>query len=288
MLAGLLDRGLIRLDDPNAADSPIPALLASYDKAEAAIPAPVLAPALIDGTGEDEHVHVRGSYKTPGDLVPRRFLEAIAGEDQPAPASGSGRLDLARRIVDPANPLTPRVMVNRLWKHHFGEGLVKSTDDFGIMGQAPTNPALLDYLATEFVKGGWSIKRMQRLMVLSHAYRMDSTPEPAADLADPNNRLLHRMNPRRLEAEAVRDAILAASGRLDRTMFGPSVPPHLTDFMQGRGRPAAPARSTATGAAACTSTSGATSSTRCSWRSTSPPPPRRWAAATSPTSPPSR
>jgi hypothetical protein len=167
--------------------------------------------------------------------VPRRFLEAFGAaspEDQ-----GSGRLDLARRIVDPSNPLTARVMVNRLWKHHFGEGLVRSTDDFGAMGSAPTHPELLDWLASEFVRDGWSIKRMHRRMVLSHAYRMASVADPSANRADPSNRLLHRMNARRLEAEAIRDAMLALSGRIDPTMYGPSIPVHLTSFMEGRGRP---------------------------------------------------
>ncbi len=237
VLGGLADRGLIRLDGGSASESPLEEWLARYGRAEAAIPAPSLAPALADGTGEDEHVAIRGSYKTPGDLVPRRFLEAIAGADQPAPASGSGRLELARRMVDPANPLTARVMVNRLWKHHFGEGLVRSTDDFGVMGRAPTHPELLDFLATEFLRRGSSIKQMHRLLVLSHAYRMESRAEPSADLADPDNRLWHRRNVQRLEAEALRDAILSASGRLDLTMFGPSVPTHLTPFMEGRGRP---------------------------------------------------
>jgi hypothetical protein len=117
--------------------------------------------------------------------------------------------------------------------------LVRTPDDFGKMGQTPSHPELLDWLASEFVHDGWSIKRMQRLLVLSHAYRMESTARPEADRVDPSNRLLHRMNVRRLDAEAVRDTMLAVSGRLDTTMFGPSVPTHLTPFMEGRGRPGA-------------------------------------------------
>jgi mono/diheme cytochrome c family protein len=233
VLGWLTDRGLIRLgaipDD----------LRARYRAVEATIPPPTLAPAVIDGTGEDERVLVRGNHNTPGDVVPRRFLEAIAGPDQAAPRAGSGRLELARRMVDRSDPLLPRVMVNRIWKHHFGEGLVRSPDDFGVMGQPPTHPELLDWLASRFVEGGWSIKRLHRLMVLSRAYRMRSVPVPGSERIDPDNRLLHRTNVRRLEAEAIRDAMLAASGRLDPTMFGPSVPPHLTPFMDGRGRPAA-------------------------------------------------
>ncbi len=205
---------------------------------EAAIPRARLALAAADGTGMDEHLLIRGSHRNPGDLVPRRFLEALRGTSMATPDSGSGRLELARLLVDPrANPLTPRVLVNRLWKHHFGEGIVRSTDDFGAMGRPASHPDLLDWLASRFVAGGWSIKAMQRLMVTSSAYRMSSVPAGEAERLDPENVLLHRANVRRLEAEAIRDALLALSGRLDPAMFGPSVPIHLSDFMEGRGRP---------------------------------------------------
>jgi len=215
-------------------------ILARFREAESRIAPPSLAPAIADGTEEDARLLVRGNPKTPGEVVPRRFLEVLGGADSspPRPGGGSGRLDLARRIVDPANPLADRVLVNRLWKHHFGEGLVRSPDDFGAMGQAPSHPALLDWLAADFVRGGRSIKRMHRQMVLSHAYRMASAADAGADRADPTNRLLHRMNVRRLEAEAIRDAMLSVSGRLDPSPGGPGVPTHLTPFMDGRGRPA--------------------------------------------------
>jgi len=194
--------------------------------------------AMIDGTPEDDKVHLRGNANKFGDVVPRRFLEAVSGIDQPAPASGSGRLELARRVVDPANPLLARVIVNRLWKHHFGEGLVRTPDDFGNMGQPPTHPELLDFLASEFVRSGWSLKHMHRLMLLTNAWQMSSRASDVhAEEADPLNKLLHRANLRRLEAEIIRDAMLAVSGRLDRTMYGPPVLPHLTPFMIGRGRP---------------------------------------------------
>ena len=212
-------------------------LLARYRAIEAAIPEPTLGQALTDGTGTDERVHIRGSAKTLGEPVPRRFLEVLADASTPSPPDGSGRLDLARRIADPANPLTARVMVNRLWHHHFGRGIVPSVDDFGVMGKAPTDPELLDYLASRFVASGWSLKAMHRLIVTSRAYRMASLPEPEADRLDPGNELWHRRDVRRLEAEAIRDAILAVSGRLDPALYGPSVPPHLTPFMDGRGRP---------------------------------------------------
>jgi hypothetical protein len=195
--------------------------------------------AMVDGTPEDDRVHLRGSPHKCGDVVPRRFLEAIGGHEQPAPENGSGRLDLARRVVDAANPLVARVLVNRVWKQHFGEGLVRTPDDFGNMGQAPTHPELLDYLTNEFVRRGWSIKHLHRLLVLSKTYQMASAPaDPRAEEIDPQNRLWHRMNLRRLEGEAIRDSVLAISGRLNSSMFGPSVLPHLTPFMVGRGRPA--------------------------------------------------
>jgi hypothetical protein len=209
----------------------------SYRALAESIPPPTLAPALIDGTGEDARLQIRGSTKTLGPVVPRRFFEVFAGPSPPSAGRGSGRLDVARRMVDPANPLVARVLVNRLWKHHFGDGLVTTPDDFGRMGRPPSNPDLLDWLATEFVRGRWSIKHMQRLVVTSRAYRMSSRPEPQAERLDPANVLLHRMNVRRLEAEAIRDAMLAVSGRLDPKAFGPSVPVHLTPFMDGRGRP---------------------------------------------------
>jgi cytochrome c553 len=211
------------------------ALLERYRAAESRIARPTLGLAAADGTGEDDHVHIRGGTRNLGDAVPRRFLEVF--DASPSTTLGSGRLELARRISDPANPLTARVLVNRLWKHHFGEGLVRSTDDFGAMGAEPSHPELLDWLASEFVRDGWSIKRMHRRMVLSHAYRMASVPDAESERLDPTNRLLHRMNRRRLEAEPLRDAMLAVSGQLDPALFGPSVPTHLTPFMEGRGRP---------------------------------------------------
>jgi Protein of unknown function (DUF1549)/Protein of unknown function (DUF1553)/Planctomycete cytochrome C len=196
-----------------------------------------LALAMQDGDGVDEHVFKRGSYKTPGDEVPRRFLEALAGPERLPVARGSGRLELARQITDPAiDPFLPRVMVNRIWGHLFGRGIVASVDNFGVLGEAPTHPELLDYLADQFVKDGWSIKKTIRALVLTSAYRISSHPTEA-DQADPQNLLLHRMRLRRLEGEAIRDSMLSVSGRLDLKMYGPSVPVHLTPFLTGRGRP---------------------------------------------------
>jgi cytochrome c553 len=197
-----------------------------------------LALAIMEGTGVDEHVFNRGSPKVPGERVPRRFLEALAGPDRLLTARGSGRLELARQMTDPAlDPFLPRVMVNRVWHHLFGRGLVGSVDNFGVLGEAPTHPELLDYLADRFVKDRWSVKRLIRTLMLSRAYHMSSHPGERADQADPQNLLLHRMRVRRLEGEAIRDAMLAVSGRLDRRAYGPPVPVYLTAFQDGRGRP---------------------------------------------------
>ena len=198
------------------------------------------APAMFDGSGADQFVLARGQAKSPGAQVPRRFLEAIAGPDQPEIKHGSGRLELARQIVDPVNPLTSRVIVNRVWYHLFGRGIVATVDNFGVLGQRPSHPELLDYLSARFIREqGWSIKGLIRELVLSRAYQMSSRPaDDDAEKADPDNHLLHRANLRRLEGEAIRDAMLAVSGRLNPKLGGPSVPVHLNEFMEGRGRPA--------------------------------------------------
>lgn len=194
-----------------------------------------LAMAMFDGSGEDDFVMVRGSWKKPGEPAPRQLLEAIAGKQAPI-TRGSGRLELAQRMVDTSNPFTARVMVNRVWHHLFGRGIVSTVDNFGVLGEKPTHPELLDALASDFIRQGWSLKKLIRTLVLTSTYRMSSQINEAADNKDPNNQLLHRMNVRRLEGEIIRDGILSVSGRLDLTAGGPGVPTHLTEFMQGRGR----------------------------------------------------
>ncbi len=197
------------------------------------------APAMWDGSGVNEFLFIRGNPKTAGDPVPRRLLEALVGDEPLDVESGSGRLQLARQIADPDNPLTGRVLVNRVWHHLFGRGIVASTDNFGVLGEAPTHPELLDYLTNQFIAEGWSVKRLIRSIVLSRTYQMASTSDPAASERDPSNLLLHRQRIRRLEGEVIRDTLLAVSGRLDRTLYGSSIPVHLTAFLQGRGRPGA-------------------------------------------------
>lgn len=196
-----------------------------------------LAPALLDANGFDQRVYTRGNPRTPGSDAPRRLLEALHGEAHTY-ANRSGRLELARELVNPEhNPFVPRVAVNRVWHHLFGRGIVPSTDDFGVLGEAPTHPELLDYLAWEFVEDGWSLKRLIRRIVLSSTYLQGSAPRADAIERDPNNLLLWRHTPRRLDAEALRDGLLVLSGRLNSEFGGASVPVHLTAFLQGRGRP---------------------------------------------------
>jgi hypothetical protein len=198
------------------------------------------APAMWEGSGEDETLLIRGNPRTPGPRSPRALLEAIGGSDQPPIEQGSGRLELAQRMLDPNNPFTSRVYVNRAWHHLMGRGLVASTDNFGVLGEAPSHPALLDHLATTFLQDGWSTKRLLRRIVLSRTYGMSSSPRDAlAEQLDPQNRWWHRMPIKRLEGEVIRDAVLAVSGGLREDMFGRSVPVYLTPFMQGRGRPGA-------------------------------------------------
>lgn len=195
-----------------------------------------LAPAMLDGNGVDEWVLVRGNSKAPSKIAPHRFLEAIVGSESNY-GSGSGRLKLAQQFVAPNNPLTARVAVNRIWHHLFGRGLVPTVDNFGVLGEVPSHPELLDHLALQFMRDGWSQKKFIKQLMLSNAYQMASSVGGPADEVDPDNRLLHRMPIQRLEGEVIRDALLAVSGRLDRTPFGTSVPIHLTPFMEGRGRP---------------------------------------------------
>ncbi len=194
-----------------------------------------LAPAMLDGNGIDEMLLIRGNSNTPRDPVQRRFLEALGADDVDKADTGSGRLGLARQMIQ--SPLAARVAVNRVWYHLFGRGIVPSVDNMGVLGQAPTHPELLDHLATKFIKDGWSTKRLIKSLMLSRTYQMSSHPTESAEAADPNNLLWHRMPIKRLEGEAIRDSLLAVSGRLNRTAFGPSIPIHLTPFMEGRGRP---------------------------------------------------
>lgn len=169
----------------------------------------------------------RGVPGNRGDRVPRRFLQVLEDVDGGQPFNdGSGRLELAHAIANPDNPLTARVIVNRLWQHHFGDGLVRTSSDFGTRGDPPTHPQLLDYLAADFMNGGWSIKQMQRRIMLTETWQQSSDLREHAATVDPENRLLWHMPRKRLEFEALRDRLLVAAGRLDDRIGGRSVMIH--------------------------------------------------------------
>ena len=203
-----------------------------------AVPESAFAMSSMDHDPHNVRIHQRGNHKNLGEEVPRRFLTIVAGQDQQPFSQGSGRLELAQWASSDENPLTARVMANRVWKHHFGSGIVRSTDNFGHTGDPPTQPELLDWLAYRFVENGWFVKDLHRQILYSNAYRMDSrATEEAAD-KDPDNKLLSHMPVRRLEAEAIRDSVLSVAGTLNLAVGGESVPPHISPFQDGRGKPA--------------------------------------------------
>ena len=183
--------------------------------------APPRAMVLVDDSApRNSRVFLRGNPGNPGKEVPRQFLSILSGEKREPFKDGSGRLELAKAIASPDNPLTARVMVNRVWAWHFGNALVRTPSDFGLRSDPPTHPELLDYLALRFVSEGWSLKKLHRAIMLSATYQQGSDYNAIAFKADPENTLLWRMNRRRLEFEATRDSILAVTGKLDRTLGG--------------------------------------------------------------------
>ncbi|MEI7686090.1 MAG: PSD1 and planctomycete cytochrome C domain-containing protein [Planctomycetota bacterium] len=176
--------------------------------------------AVSDGKGANVKIHLRGEPEKLGDEAPRRLPAVLGGQELPPDYSASGRLELAEWLTDPKNPLTPRVMVNRIWQHHFGKGIVATPNDFGRRGQAPTHPELLDYLAARFIESGWSIKAMHKQILLSRAWQMASADVEVSAKVDPTNALLWRFIPRRLDAESIRDTLLFVSGLLDEQPGG--------------------------------------------------------------------
>ena len=179
----------------------------------------VMAPR--EGKPADLRVHIRGNYHNLGEEAPRGFLRIISSSSRAKiDASQSGRLQLAQWIASPENPLTARVMVNRIWQGHFGRGLVATSDNFGALGDRPSHPELLNWLASQLVESGWSVKAMHRLIMLSNTYQMQSSPNERAKSVDPDNVFLWHANRRRLDAGELRDALLAISGELDRKMGG--------------------------------------------------------------------
>jgi len=166
------------------------------------------------------HVFVRGNPNNPGVETPAHFLSCLSPGEPAAFKDGSGRLDLAMAIASKNNPLTARVIVNRVWMHHFGAGIVRTPSDFGLRGDAPTHLELLDHLAVKFMESGWSLKKLHRTIMLSAAYQQSSANNPEARSQDPDNQLLWRMNRQRLDIESLRDSVLAASGRLENKIGG--------------------------------------------------------------------
>ncbi|HYG78199.1 MAG TPA: DUF1553 domain-containing protein [Planctomycetota bacterium] len=174
-----------------------------------------------EGTPVNARIQKRGEPDKLGEEVPRRFIEILGGDKLPPDHKGSGRLELSHWLTRPSNPLIARVFVNRVWQWHFGQGLVPTPSDFGLRGEAPSHPELLDWLASKFISSGWSIKALNRLIMLSEAYQRASDDSGANLKVDPANRWLWRFTRQPLDAESIRDAMLAISGRLNRSVPGP-------------------------------------------------------------------
>lgn len=181
-----------------------------------------IAHAMGEGTPGDMKVYQRGNPRQQGEVAPRRFLRVLAGDDPPRFTQGSGRRELAEAIASRNNPLTARVIVNRVWHWHFGRGIVGTPSNFGSLGERPTHPELLDYLTCRFIDSGWSLKRLHRDIMLSATYQLNSADDARNREVDGDNRLLWRMNRQRLDVESWRDALLSISGKLDRTLGGPT------------------------------------------------------------------
>jgi hypothetical protein len=178
--------------------------------------------AVREGTPQEARIHRYGDEKDLGDEAPRGFPQVLGGGTLPPDIKASGRLQLAEWLTGNDNPLTARVIVNRIWQGHFGRGIVATPNDFGARGMPPSNQALLDYLAASFVESGWSMKHLTREILLSHAYRLSSAGNPANEDVDPDNTLIWRHSRVRMDAEEIRDTMLADSGLLDRS----PAPPH--------------------------------------------------------------
>ncbi|MHA3774254.1 PSD1 and planctomycete cytochrome C domain-containing protein [Verrucomicrobiota bacterium sgz303538] len=210
---------------PQRAQNRLATLLQAVSKVDLTHPgAPKRAMAVEDAAKPiNSPVFIRGEANNRGEVVPHRFLEILSGPNRPEFTDGSGRLELAQAIASKSNPLTARVMVNRIWLHHFGEGIITTPDDFGTQAAPPSHPELLDYLASRFMQSGWSVKAMHKLIMLSATYQQQSDTNPKYAEMDPNNRLLWRYNIRRLEFEPIRDSLLYIAGKLDTKVGGQPV-----------------------------------------------------------------
>jgi hypothetical protein len=197
-------------------------LIAQYRELEEGVPVPTRIPTLSEWTAKDQPLLERGDHNKPLEPVSRRFLEAV--DDRPYRSRESGRIELANDLLRDDNPFTRRVIVNRVWHHLFGRGIVATPDNFGRMGEKPSHPELLDHLAQRFVsEQDWSLKKLIRFIVTSRTWQQDSTPSAAAKVKDPENALLSHFNVQRLDAESIRDSLLAAAGNLDLKLYGPAV-----------------------------------------------------------------
>ena len=203
---------------------------------DASPPTPPFACAVAEGEPVEQRVFLRGNHESRGDVTPKRLPIALAGENQPPVTSGSGRRELAAWLADPRNPLTARVMVNRIWQGHFGEGIVRTPSNFGLTGEPPSHPELLDWLAAEFLARGWSVKAMHRIIMASSAYQMSSEASAEQREKDAGDRLLSRFPMRRLTVEEIRDSLLALDGSLDFSMGGSLLIDHTQEkeFSEGR------------------------------------------------------
>ncbi len=221
----LIQKGL--LDNSSDLSPRLTELVNRYRETEARLARPRVISAMADiDPGYDFPVLLRGSAKSPGKPAPRRYLSLINKEQERFGTSGSGRLALADLVASPDNPLTARVLVNRVWHHLFGRGIVATVDNFGRFGEAPSHPRLLDSLALEFVREGWSIKKLIRRLVLTQTFQQSSRVSSEAAQVDPQNRLLHHYPVRRLPAETIRDSILSTSGQINLALYGPSIQPY--------------------------------------------------------------
>ena len=220
----LVQKGL--LDNSSDLSPRLADLVSRYRETEARLARPQVISSMADlDPGYDFPVLLRGSAKSPGKPAPRRYLTMINGAEDRFDSSGSGRRALAELVASPDNPLTARVLVNRVWHHLFGRGIVATVDDFGRFGEAPSHPRLLDSLALGFVREGWSIKKLIRSLVLTQSFQQSSQISAQAAEVDPQNLLLHHYPVRRLTAETIRDAILSTSGQINFSLYGPSIQP---------------------------------------------------------------
>jgi hypothetical protein len=226
-----LKKGKIEKRFPSATN-----LLTASDSLSGLVQDSLFIQGVTEGFARESPIFIRGNHTDLSkEKMPRIFLSGIFDDQKPYRGEGSGRKQMVDMMLSADNPLTSRVMVNRIWHHVFGKGIVETVDNFGLQGKPPSHPELLDFLSLQFVQSSWSIKTLIRNMVLTETFQRSTTE--VSEGTDPDNIYLSRYPVRRLEAEPIRDAILSASGTLDPTMFGEPVPVHLTSFMQGRGRP---------------------------------------------------